>query len=201
MVGRDEQLAVVERAFDLACAGSPGIVLLAGEAGAGKTRLIGEFAARCGADATVLNGGCVDLGGSSLAFAPFTAALRGLTRQMGADGVAALLPGGSPGRLARLLPGVGQRRLPRPSEEVAGHAGHRALTEAVMTIKIAGSLRRASVQPHAAASGSASASGGRGLRCLGQPGPGPAVQRRLGSRPRPARRRRPAAGDRGRRVS
>jgi AAA ATPase domain/Periplasmic binding protein-like domain len=106
MVGRDEQLAAVEQAFDLAREGSPGIVLLAGEAGAGKTRLIAEFAGRCAAEAAVLSGGCVDLGGSSVAFAPFTAALRGLTRQIGADGVAALLPGGVPGQLARLLPGV-----------------------------------------------------------------------------------------------
>ncbi len=106
MVGRDEQLAAVERAFGQAGEGSPGIVLMAGEAGAGKTRLIGEFTARCSPEATVLTGGCVDLGGSSLAFAPFTAALRGLTRQIGADGVAALMPGGLPGQLARLLPGV-----------------------------------------------------------------------------------------------
>lgn len=76
LVGRDGQLAVLEQVFDGVRAGSPGVVLLGGEAGAGKTRLVTEFGSRLAGQAMVLTGGCVDLGGSGLAFAPFTAALR-----------------------------------------------------------------------------------------------------------------------------
>ena len=54
----------------------------------------------------LLSGGCVDLGSSGLAFAPFTAALRGLLRETGIDGVASLLPGGAPVELGRLLPAL-----------------------------------------------------------------------------------------------
>ena len=107
LVGRDGQLAVLEQVFDRVRAGSPAVVLLGGEAGAGKTRLITEFGSRLAGQAVVLTGGCVDLGGSGLAFAPFTAALRSLVREMSAESVASLLPGGVPAELGRLLPALG----------------------------------------------------------------------------------------------
>jgi predicted ATPase len=96
LVERDEQLAVLVQVFDGVRTGSPGVVLLGGEAGTGKTRLITEFGSRLTGQAMVLAGGCVDLGGSGLAFAPFTAALRGLVREMDAESVASLVPGGVP---------------------------------------------------------------------------------------------------------
>jgi predicted ATPase len=55
----------------------------------------------------VLTGGCLELGADGLPFAPFTAVLRELVRDMGPDGVAGLLPGGSARELARLLPEFG----------------------------------------------------------------------------------------------
>jgi DNA-binding CsgD family transcriptional regulator len=110
MVGRGEQLAGLRQLCDLACAGSPAVALLGGEAGVGKTRLITEFTAGLAGRAVLLSGGCVDLGGADLAYAPFTAALRGLVRQLGAEDVAALLPGGAPVELGRLLPALGVSR-------------------------------------------------------------------------------------------
>jgi DNA-binding CsgD family transcriptional regulator len=112
MVGRSEQLAGLRQLCDLACAGSPAVALLGGEAGVGKTRLITEFTAGLAGRAVLLSGGCVDLGGVGLAYAPFTAALRGLVRQLGAEDVAALLPGGTPVELGRLLPALGVSRPP-----------------------------------------------------------------------------------------
>ncbi len=106
MVGRGEQLATLEQVFDRARSGSPATVLLGGDAGAGKTRLITEFGARHADEVLLLSGGCVDLGSSGLAFAPFTAALRGLLRETGIEGVASLLPGGAPVELGRLLPAL-----------------------------------------------------------------------------------------------
>ena len=109
MLGRGEQLAALKRFFDGVCTGSPAVALLGGEAGAGKTRLIAEFAHVVAGQAVLLSGACVDLGGAGLAFAPFTAALRGLVRQLGAEGVASLVPGGVPTGLGRLLPALGGR--------------------------------------------------------------------------------------------
>lgn len=72
----------------------PGIhtVLVAGEAGIGKSRLVGEFTERLGRDALVLIGRCPELGTGGVAFAPFLAVLRALVRQLGVQAVAALLP-------------------------------------------------------------------------------------------------------------
>ena len=86
MVGRAAETAVLGESWALARGGSPATVLIGGEAGIGKTRLVRHFTADV--EAEVLYGGCVDLSGSGLPFVPFTAALRGH-----ADTPAELLPG------------------------------------------------------------------------------------------------------------
>ncbi|TDD41063.1 helix-turn-helix transcriptional regulator [Nonomuraea terrae] len=106
-VGRSRELAVLGDALDRARAGASSTVLVGGEAGVGKTRLIKEFTGRAG-DALVLVGGCLELGTEGLPFAPFTAVLRGLVRELGHDGVAALVPGGDARALGRLLPEFGE---------------------------------------------------------------------------------------------
>jgi DNA-binding CsgD family transcriptional regulator len=130
MVGRGEQLAALRQLSALAFAGSPAVVLLGGEAGVGKTRLIAEFTAGLADRAVLLSGGCVDLGGAGLAYAPFTAALRGLVRQLGVEDVAALLPGGGPAELGRLLPALAASR-PRSTDhdDDAGTARARLFEE------------------------------------------------------------------------
>ncbi|GLW09133.1 helix-turn-helix transcriptional regulator [Microtetraspora sp. NBRC 13810] len=106
-VGRAKELARLEKALADARAGSPSAALVGGEAGVGKTRLVREFAARAG-DARVLIGGCLELGTGGLPFAPFTAVLRALARDLGHERLAALLPGGTTRGLARLLPEFGE---------------------------------------------------------------------------------------------
>jgi len=109
LVGRDEQMAALEAAFDSVRQGGPSAVLLGGEAGVGKSRLVGEFGTvAASAGARVLTGGCLQLGTDGLPYAPFTAVLRDLVREMGADAVAAMLPGGTTRGLARLLPELGE---------------------------------------------------------------------------------------------
>jgi ATP/maltotriose-dependent transcriptional regulator MalT len=108
LVGRSGPLGTLETALAEAARGRPSAVIVAGEAGVGKSRLVSEFAERSrGAGTRVLIGGCLELGAESLPFAPFTAVLRELVRDLGAAGVAALLPGGSGRELARLLPEFG----------------------------------------------------------------------------------------------
>jgi DNA-binding CsgD family transcriptional regulator len=109
LVGRSGQLMALEAALAQAGRGGSPAVMIGGEAGVGKSRLVREFAERArGAGARVLTGGCLELGADSVPFAPFIAVLRGLVRDLGAAGVAGLLPGGSAGELARLLPELGE---------------------------------------------------------------------------------------------
>ncbi len=109
LVGRDEQMAALEAAFDSVRQGGPSTVLLGGEAGVGKSRLVGEFGSRAAsAGARVLTGGCLELGTDGLPFAPFTAVLRDLVHEMGADALTAMLPGRTTRELARLLPELGE---------------------------------------------------------------------------------------------
>ena len=105
--GRDGELAALAGAFEEAAGGTPRTVLLGGEAGVGKSRLAGEFAAGVRERALVLAGGCVELSTASLPYAPFGAALRELVRERGTAEVAALLPGQAAGELAGLLPEFG----------------------------------------------------------------------------------------------
>ncbi len=108
LVGRDEQMAALDAAFASVRQGGPSAVLLGGEAGVGKSRLVSDFGRRAAAaGARVLTGGCLELGTDGLPFAPFTAVLRDLVHEMGADAVAAMLPGRTTRGLARLLPELG----------------------------------------------------------------------------------------------
>ncbi|GAA3132767.1 helix-turn-helix transcriptional regulator [Streptomyces rameus] len=73
LIGRDEELARLTGVLERARGGAPGAVLLAGDAGVGKTRLLGEVAGRAArAGTTVVTGHCVDLGDVGLPYLPFT---------------------------------------------------------------------------------------------------------------------------------
>ena len=102
-VGREPELATLREQLAEAAAGRPGVVVVGGDAGVGKTRLVEEFVRSAHDEADVLVGGCLDLGDNGLAFTPFVAALRDLVRQRGQAAVAELI---GPGRLelAALVP-------------------------------------------------------------------------------------------------
>ncbi|WP_325050786.1 helix-turn-helix transcriptional regulator [Actinomadura spongiicola] len=112
LVGRSAELAELADAL----ATAPGAVLVGGDAGLGKTRLIREFTGGV-QGAKVLVGGCLELGSDGLPFAPFTTVLRGLVRDIGIDGVAGLVPRGDTGGLARLLPEFGEPESDEASDE------------------------------------------------------------------------------------
>ena len=78
-VGRVRELGELGRALDAARNGSSTVVLVAGEAGIGKTRLALELAARArGEGFEVLLGRSIDLVGTELPYQPFVEALRPL---------------------------------------------------------------------------------------------------------------------------
>jgi DNA-binding CsgD family transcriptional regulator len=97
LIRRERQLGEL---FDALDAVGPGgsLLLLSGDAGVGKTRLLDELAARVDNETRVVRGGCVE----EIAYAPWTDALWWL---LGADGVAPDdLPKNVRSHLARLLP-------------------------------------------------------------------------------------------------
>jgi DNA-binding CsgD family transcriptional regulator len=80
LVARTQEVARFRRAFDDAAAGEPGVLLLGGDAGVGKTRLVNHLAAlatEAGGRSVVAH--CVDLGEVGIPYLPFTEAL-GLLR-------------------------------------------------------------------------------------------------------------------------
>jgi class 3 adenylate cyclase/tetratricopeptide (TPR) repeat protein len=79
-VGRGEETAILRRRLDEAGKGSASVVMLAGEPGIGKTRLVEEFAEHARAvGALVLWGRCYD-GGWAPPFSPFVEGLRQYAR-------------------------------------------------------------------------------------------------------------------------
>jgi predicted ATPase len=105
-IGRAEELRRLAATLDRAEQEQPQLVLVAGDAGMGKTRLLLEFVGRAQQRGSrVLVGGCVELGDIGLAYLPVADALRGLVddpaeAELVAE-VAATMPG-----LGRLLPEV-----------------------------------------------------------------------------------------------
>jgi DNA-binding NarL/FixJ family response regulator len=86
LYGRQEDAAALQAAWRAACDGSGGLVLLAGEAGIGKTSLVEAFVASARQDsAVVLTGHCYDLDSGS-PLAPWAELLRNTSIE---DGLAA----------------------------------------------------------------------------------------------------------------
>ncbi|HEX5204118.1 MAG TPA: AAA family ATPase, partial [Actinoplanes sp.] len=103
LVGREADLAALRDALKRARSAEPSTVLVGGEAGVGKTRLVEEFRrGLAGEPLRVLTGQCLELGEEGLPFAPFAAAVRELVRS---EGMAVL--DGREREFARLLPELG----------------------------------------------------------------------------------------------
>ena len=91
LIGRRSELAELQEAAQRAAAGRPGLVLVAGEAGVGKSRLVMELAAWARTEGfRVLSGGCVSLSGEVAPFAPIVEALRMLPAELSPSELAAV---------------------------------------------------------------------------------------------------------------
>lgn len=116
-VGRATELETLHDALARAAAGEPQALVIGGEAGVGKTRLVEEFATAAAREGTVVVlGGCVEIGADGLPFAPFSTALRALRRELPDELAAAAA--GQEEELARLLPELG--------ETAPAHGGNRS---------------------------------------------------------------------------
>ena len=84
LVGRDTELAMLERLLDEAEAGQFRAALIGGDAGVGKSRLASELVATARArGAMVLVGACIDLQRQQVPYSALVDALRGLQRASG----------------------------------------------------------------------------------------------------------------------
>ncbi|MGB6453373.1 MAG: AAA family ATPase, partial [Streptosporangiaceae bacterium] len=116
-VGRAAELGRMRELLGDAEAGQPVVMLVSGDAGVGKTRLISELAAHAaGRGFAVLSGRCAELA-DTVPYLPLADAVRGAARGPLADAVASrpvlarLLPDQEITRPAGDLPGVAQQQL------------------------------------------------------------------------------------------
>jgi DNA-binding CsgD family transcriptional regulator/tetratricopeptide (TPR) repeat protein len=92
LVGRADELAGVHATTQAAANGEVRVVLLSGDAGIGKTRLVTTAIDQARRDGFITAlGGCLQLGEVSVAYAPLAEALRDLRTQLGEDVLAELL--------------------------------------------------------------------------------------------------------------
>ena len=85
-VGRTEELRHLIVALEATIAGSSAAVLVGGDAGIGKSRLVGELGKRAAsAGAVVLTGHCLDVADGAAPYAPIHEVLAQLGDQVGAD--------------------------------------------------------------------------------------------------------------------
>lgn len=130
LVGRAAELSLFRRSLSETSSGTPCVLLIGGEAGVGKTRLVNEWRAVAYAEgASVLTGSCVPLGEAASAYAPLVEVIRGLLRTRGPEEVRDLLGPGH-GAVARLLPELDPAQSLQP---VSGW-GHGQLFEAVLAL-------------------------------------------------------------------
>ena len=117
-VGRAEELSELHAALRHAAAGRPRMQLVAGEAGVGKSRLIGRFAEQAQrAPTLVAVGGAAPLTGGALPYAPLLQALQSL-----ADGHETAASGGPGAELAGMLAELTGDRPPGERSPEMGRA-------------------------------------------------------------------------------
>jgi len=84
LVGRKTELATLDEALGDVRNAEPRTVLVAGEAGVGKTRLLDEFETRCrGDDVLLARGSCVSVGAGELPYSPWLAAMHAVEAEVG----------------------------------------------------------------------------------------------------------------------
>jgi predicted ATPase len=104
LVGRQEELGLLRNSLDRAVAGEQATVLVGGEAGVGKSRLVHDLidqARQSGVRALV--GGCVELDGGGIPFAPLVEMIRGFAAELEPTDLDDVL-GGAREEIARLVP-------------------------------------------------------------------------------------------------
>jgi DNA-binding CsgD family transcriptional regulator len=143
LVGRQTEARALSDTLRRVIAGERATVLVGGEAGVGKSRLVGELVADAGpAGARALVGGCVELDGGGIPFAPLVEMLRTLADEL-EPGELELLLGSARAELGRLVPElddgrgaspIGDRDPARILELILGVIGRLAAARPLMLV-------------------------------------------------------------------
>jgi len=139
-VGRASELAELQLAVREASAGRPALVLLGGDSGVGKTRVVSELESRLAADAQagagpetrILRGDSVEQADGELPYAPLLSAFRPLVRAR--HPALRELSAGSRAQLATILPGLEEEEEVRPRGERSGPSDQVRLFEAALEL-------------------------------------------------------------------
>lgn len=120
-VGRGVELARLRGALDATTARRAGRTLvIAGEAGIGKSRLVSRFVEDLGPGVRAVDGACLEVAENALPYAPFVEILRALVRETPSERLPALLGAGR-SELTRILPELAIRAAdltPAPVHEL-----------------------------------------------------------------------------------
>jgi DNA-binding CsgD family transcriptional regulator/tetratricopeptide (TPR) repeat protein len=127
LIDRADETAVLNAALERAAEGRPGLVVVTGEVGIGKSSLVSAFAAHSGA--RLLAGSCFPVAGESTPYAPVIQSFRDLGRALGEE-EQTLVDWCWPHELARL--GRGRPRPPSV-EGPATQSGQARLFESVLS--------------------------------------------------------------------
>jgi DNA-binding CsgD family transcriptional regulator len=139
-IGRRQEMVSLAAPMQRARGGEPAVAVIGGEAGVGKTRLVGELKAQASAAGFyVLTGQCIELGAEGLPLAPLVDALRALARttvggeldELLGPGLVRLLPELAPGTVR--APGEGLQTAQLP-EQVLGLLGRLSAAGPVMFV-------------------------------------------------------------------
>lgn len=141
LVGREDELAALVRCWDEASRGAPSCVLVVGETGIGKTRLVDVLASDVRATgASVVAARCYE-SEESLFLQPVVEVLRELVATLPPD-LVAWAAGPSAGTLANLVPELARMLVPVTHERATPEMERRRIFEAVASFLAAISRRR-----------------------------------------------------------
>ncbi len=134
-IARTTETGLLADAFARAAEGRPSVVIVGGEAGIGKTRLVEEFAEQIRDRALVLLGRCYPVSGRGLPYAPFGDLFRDLQRQVPPMALAAVL-GTARDELRLLVPELDVRpsRVTRDDDVRAKAVGRARFFELLLGI-------------------------------------------------------------------
>ncbi len=130
LVGRRTESEALSDALGRVLAGERVTIVVGGEAGVGKSRLVSELLERARhSDARVLAGGCVELEGGGIPLAPMIDVFRALAADVSEDDLDKLL-GAARGELGRLVPELDDGR----SHALSGERDPSRLLELIVAV-------------------------------------------------------------------
>jgi DNA-binding CsgD family transcriptional regulator len=134
MVGRARELARLQSALGSAAEGQGRTVVIGGEAGIGKSRLVGSLVDAARADgAYALVGACLPSGSGAIPYSPYVEAIRGLTRSIEPGRLQGVL-GPARDEIGRLLPELRSRTVDDGDRLEGDGTGQGRMFEAILTV-------------------------------------------------------------------